>query len=178
MMIITKPIPNFLLETIEVMAKAAEIGGKSHIRTGEDRLEKLSQDQIVGQVADAAFHVYLHGHGLEWKRKRWYQNHFPRVGDGGSDVPPSNIDVKGSLRRGTLPFEAYRLAVRPPELHENWVYVLAIVEEDFKFCHFLGWASTSMLPIDVEQAGTFAGAYVLPAVKLYPLPPIVWNWAR
>lgn len=177
MMIISKQIPPGLLSTIRQMAKAAELNGRSHIRQPGDRQEKLSQDNMIGQVADAAFHVYLMGHGMEWKRKRWYQNHYPWQGDGGSDVPPSNIDVKGSLRHGGLPFDAYRLAVRPAELHADTVYVLAIVEQDYSWCHFLGWASTAMLPADVESDGTFAGAYILQASKLYPLPPIVWNWA-
>jgi hypothetical protein len=161
------------LALIRALAKKAEIGGKSHIRSN-DRMSALSEDQLVGQIGTAALHKYWYGHLVEYRKQRMWQNLFPTSGDGGSDLFPANIDVKASKIRNDMPFDNYHLLIRPKERHEGWVYILALVDLDSAKCHLVGWASDDMLPCEVDKSGTFTGAYSLKANKLHPLPPVIW----
>jgi hypothetical protein len=178
--IISKNIAPDLIEKVKLMAKIAEIGGKSHVRPDRnERIEMLSEDQMTSQICEAAFYVYLHGHSMEWVRNRWFKNHAPYIGDNGSDVPPSNIDVKGSLRRyPNIKPEEYHLLVRPPEFRQNTVYIFALAEPGYTKVHFIGWATSDMFPKELSTDRRFAGAHVLPASSLNPLPPITWNWVE
>lgn len=95
----------------------AEIGGKSAVRKNiNDRKGSLSEDQLIGQLAEAALHKYWYGHLLEYSRSRWFRNQVPNIGDGGIDIPPLNIDVKGSkIRDDNKPIISYNLLVRQYE---------------------------------------------------------------
>lgn len=166
------------LRIAKAYARAACMGGTSRIRT-EDRQELLYRDQLVGQLGNLAWHKYRYRHLEFYHASRFFQNLFPQLGDGGSDDPGSNVDVKTSLMKGKNPW-TYRLAVRPHECHEGTVYVLALVPTPFEGdpCVLLvGWASSEQLPLAAETEGVFKGAHVIPARQLTPLPPLEVAWA-
>ena len=159
-------------------AMRAEIGGVSRVRDLRERTATISEDQLVGQLGNIAIHKYLHGHSQQYAIGRYVQNKNPRVGDGGEDVLGMNLDVKTSLMRQSENFYSYHLPVRPHEMHQNWVYVLALVKPDFELTwnvFLMGWASSNMFP-PPEESGVFKGAHLLRADKLVPLPPIKYNW--
>lgn len=160
------------------IARHAEIGGRSRISAGEERAEYLSEDQLVGQLGTYAAVVQLCGSARPYVRAREIANADPTRGDGGSDVPGTNLDVKTSLARvpGREP-EDYYLIVRPAEMHRGWVYVLALVVSLFghyAVVSLVGWAATEDFPGAPVYGGEFSGAYVLPGRKLNPIPPVRW----
>jgi hypothetical protein len=166
------------MSLIRRMARAAEVGGKSHIRKGSDRSDNLSIDQLVGQIGTYAGCKYLQGDIKDYRISRYYANKAPTVGDGGADVTGSNIDFKASaVRNSSKPLTTYKLLVRPRELHDSWVYILVLVSDitdKSATAHLIGWADTRMLPDNPENDGIFKGAYMLNAEDLNPLPPLRW----
>lgn len=178
-MIITVPLSPGDVALAERQALACATGGHSQVREAADRKARLLEDQVVGQVGQLALHRWLFGSVERYVVGRYYQNKFPFEGDQGDDVPGCNLDVKTSrMRRSTDPW-TYNLAVRPRERHEGWVYVLALVPQDFETAprvHLVGWAADADLPAAPASQGPLAGAYVLPATELYRLPPIAYRW--
>jgi hypothetical protein len=169
------PISESMLSLAVRFAKAACLGGQSSIRAG-DRMEKLLEDQTVGQLGQMALAVWKDGHIGEYLMQRAAANNYPTHGDGGADLIGSNIDVKTSLMRGSDDPMQYRLAVRPAEMHDGWVYMLAVVPQQMDAVHLVGWAtSTDMQARPPEDAGHFMGARTLFADELRPLPPIDWS---
>jgi len=152
-------------------AEACSIGCFSQIR-GEDRNDSLSMDQLVGQVSTCFFSMWV-GRTPEmgfryYDMVRRRQNENPMKGDGGDDIPPFRVDVKGSMRRNlNLPLLKHRLPVRPAEFHDDWIYVLALTRPPK--VHLIGWAYTSDLPSEVDKDGPFKGAYTLRGFQLRPL---------
>lgn len=167
------------LSLIRKMATAACIGGYSNIRHS-DRMATLEEDQLVGQIGTYAGIKYLMGSVHQYMISRWYANQHPTNGDGGSDIPASNIDFKASLKRyPKKEMLSYRLPVRPRERHNGWVYILILVDpivNERTTAHLIGWASDDMLPYAPEAEGPFEGAHVLVAKELKPLMPIKWAW--
>ncbi len=167
------------LSLIGKMASAACIGGHSNIR-GNDRMATLGEDQLVGQIGTYVGTKYMLGSAHQYMIGRWYANQHPNQGDGGSDIPASNIDFKASLKRYPKKDPlTYRLPVRPKERHEGWVYILILVDpitENGTTAHLMGWASDDMLPVDPESDGPFEGAHLITATNLKPLMPIKWAW--
>lgn len=169
------PISESMLSLSVRFAKAACIGGQSSVR-GDDRAEKLLEDQTVGQLGQMALAVWKDGHIGEYLMQRAAANAYPTQGDGGADLIGSNIDVKSSLMRGSDDPMQYRLAVRPAEMHDGWVYVLACVPQQMDAVHLVGWATSTDLQLrPPESEGVFAGARTLFADELRPLPPIDWS---
>ena len=169
------------IDFIKTLSKDAEIGGASNVyRDHDTRMNQLSEDQLFGQLGEAALHKYWYGHLLEYSRSRWYRNRVPYIGDNGHDLMPFNIDVKCSkIRNQRLDFLGYNLIVRPNERHDGWVYVLALGElhdENSAFIHLMGWASDDMLPHHPEDTGIFSGAFVLPCKSLKELMPLKTFW--
>lgn len=160
-------------------AQRAQIGGRSSVRD-EDRAAKLAEDQLVGQAGTLAFCKYLYGNALGhylYRSSRWAADRAPTVGDGGTDLPGGNVDVKASLIRSPdLPRLKHHLPVRPEELHPGTVYVLALVEEGALRVYLMGWLTDAHFgPDDKQTAGTFKGAYTRLADELNPLPPLTWG---
>jgi len=179
--IVRMTIRSYEMEFAYAMAEAAKIGGVSHVRGDEERGECLSEDQIVGQVGTLAGHRFMFGNANDYKVTRWYANRNPTVGDIGYDVTGCNVDFKTSLMRSPdRPPLDYNLLVRPRERHDDWIYMLLLVEKYSRAAAsvlLVGWASTRMLPDEVATGGAFSGAYVLPARHLNPLMPLRW-WAE
>ena len=166
---------------VKKMALLSEIGGRSAIR-GIDRAVTLGEDQETGHLAEAALHIYWFGHLSNYAIGRWYKNQYKDSGDGGSDIYAMNVDVKGSLlRRDDKDLKSYHLCVRPCEMHDDWVYVLALVyhlagnKNVSVGVYLMGWASTDMFG-PVEESGVFMGAHILKADKLVALPPLRQMW--
>ena len=102
------------------------------------------------------------------------QNEQPNVGDGGVDIPPFRLDVKGSMARSlSKDVLTYNLLVRPKEKHENWMYVLALTVPPK--VALIGWAFDSDLPDRVESSGIFEGAYRKIARELKPMSSLNKN---
>jgi hypothetical protein len=157
-------------------AKLACLGGASHIRDEQDRLDRLFEDQVVGQLGQYYLSVWLHGTPAEYHLQRCVCNQRPTEGDGGADIIGSNLDVKASLMRASSDPMRYRLAVRPAELNDGWIYVLALVEPMFTKIHLMGFAvADDLLERSTENEGPFAGARCIAASELTPLPPIDWS---
>ena len=169
------------VEFVIRFAKLAEIGGKSNIReTSQDRIKYLGDDQLVGQLGEAALHKYWYGHLLEYARFRWFKNRNKSSGDHGIDIMPFNIDVKGSLlRNGNRSFDNYRLAVRPQERHKDWIYISALVKLEDNggaLVYLMGWETDDNLPSEPDIDGALKGAYTITNSNLKPLMPLRTLW--
>lgn len=165
------------LRMVRSYAARASIGGVSRIRAQAARQANLSTDQVVGQIGTYAGVRWLTGSDQQYRLGRWFADQAPRSGDGGADIPGSNIDFKARLHRNAwMAILDYDLAVRPAERHANWVYVHIVVElaTTTARAHLLGWASDAMLPIRPNGTGPFTGAFILHAAELHPLPPFAW----
>jgi hypothetical protein len=167
------------MRMIQLMAKAAERGGKSKVR--EDRWQNMTEDQLIGQIGAYAGHRYWYGHSQGYLQSRHVCNMYPDVGDGGSDIIGANIDFKASrVRSSTRPLEHYNLAVRKGERHTGNVYVLVLVETDFESAtaHLMGWATDEMFPEKPASDGPLAGAFCIRADALAPMMPLHWKWVE
>jgi hypothetical protein len=161
------------------MAAHAELGGVSRVREAADRAAQLKQDQGVGQLGEIALSKYLGGTPLFYELTRVVRGMNPDRGDGGADLLATNVDVKCSQMRAGLDPLRYRLLVRPQERVATAVYVLALVGADVwqtGLVQLVGWCTDAQLPRAPVQSGVFAGAFVVPATSLTPLPPIRFNW--
>jgi hypothetical protein len=174
--IITIKLTSDDVTIVRAMANMSAIGGRSNIRS-DDRQAMLHEDQLVGHIGMIAASKLLFGSREPYLTARWYANQYRYQGDGGSDVPGANIDVKTSRMRGGNDPLGYRLAVTAQERKCGTIYVLALVDSlEDKSAHvrLLGWATSDMLPDMPDTEGMFAGAYVLRAHQLNPLMPINW----
>lgn len=168
-------IPKEHFELIQENAKEAEIGGRSQIRSGQDRQAALSEDQLVGQMANYAGILYLTESVDPYREIREQANRNKYEGDGGIDIPGFAIDIKGSLMRGGSNPAQYRLPVRPRERHENWVYVLALVRSVYYHeVYLVGWVTDNELP-GIDTIGIFKGAHTVFADRLQPMENLKAN---
>ena len=160
-------------------AKSAEIGGRSSIRSAEDRKANLSIDQFVGVgigelVGNKYFFTIEH-----YKKNRDARNRKRFSGDKGSDTPGYLIDFKGSNAKNNPNLLTYRLAVRPCERHKGCIYVLVLAKfweqtpEEIitgigypPKVYLVGWAYENQLPTETEGKGIFAGAFTMGAFEL------------
>lgn len=176
---ITIDISKYDWNLAQYHARKAELGGVSQVRTGVERAAALPQDQTVGQLGTLALVKYLYGTTERYLFARSAQNRTPHDGDGGQDIIGANLDVKTSVMRYGQDPTKYNLCVRPRERHAEWVYVLALVPKDYednRVVHLVGWCSDEQLPLTPAADGPLAGAYVVPAGALVPLPPIRYDW--
>lgn len=151
-------------------AEHATLGGRSHVRSAAERGETVAEDQVVGFMGEAAFHRYWFGDLGKWVEGRERRDETPWEGDQ-SDV--GNVDVKCSLMRRSQDPLDYRLLVRPAERGKCDWYVLALVERSLAGVWLVGWYQDEALP-PVTPSGPFAGAHVVSARVLNPLPPMRW----
>jgi hypothetical protein len=162
------------METCRKHAELCSIGGMSNIHSdGKDRQEKLTEDQLVGQVCTCAGTMWLGGSYEKgfgyYDMIRNRQNKTPLDGDGGDDLPPYRIDIKGSLvRNDTKDPLSYNLLVRPRERHDGFVYVMALYFRP-SVVALVGWVEDSQLPAQVEPAGIFQGAFRMTGAELRPM---------
>lgn len=168
-MIPTTKVDGEILERIRGHAEKAWLNGKSHVRTS-DRATKGMEDQLVGQLGEYALARYF-GVEEQYFNRRLLIEEQPYLGDGGSDLPREQVDVKTSLMRGSQNPERYNLLVRPAERHDGNIYVLALVKSLVAPVHVLlvGWCTEADLPSKPAEKGIFEGAYRLPATKLRPM---------
>lgn len=167
------------LRRVEHYAANASVGGTSQVRARDDRTASLGTDQAVGQLGELALSRYVGGTPLFYELTRTIRDLDPTKGDDGGDLLATNLDVKCSLMRASPDPLKYRLLVRPKERKSNAVYVLALVGQDVwqtGTVTLVGWRRDRDLPESCARDGPFAGAYVLPATQLYPLPPLEFNW--
>lgn len=146
-------------------------------RDQSDRREMLRVDQIVGHASAYAATKHLFGTPEKYAVSRWYAAMYPDRGDGGSDIPGANIDIKASMMRYSQDPLSYNLLVRPQERHDQTVYVHCLIprfDQKPDRVVLTGWATDRMLPTTVCESGPLAGAYVLSVRSLNPLPPYRW----
>lgn len=181
--IILIPIGSANFERAAAYAKQAELGGTSQIRSAKDRQRKLQQDQLVGQLGQMAFCLYLTGNSNMYRLSRYWVNIDPSRGDGGSDFPGANVDVKTSKVSADRIDDLlnYNLVVRTKERHARSVYVLAfaIDQGDRWTVALVGWASDKDLPQESTTDARFppninGEAFLIRADKLNPLMPLEW----
>ena len=168
-------------------ADEACVGGKSAIFGDKaERADNLKVNNQVGQIVTLAGHLWLYGTDALYVQDRERQNQHKTTGDGGSDVgADSNIDFKGSLMKRSPDPLTYNLLVRPDEMHQDWVYVLGLVQyegaQPLPNVFLVGWASTDMLKFRYTDATRFGGqgkVHAMHATDLRPLPPFRWPTRR
>lgn len=159
------------LARVKINAEKCWLNGKSHVRSSESRSSFGVEDQIVGQLGELALARFL-GKPETYFERRALINENPWQGDGGSDFPGLQVDVKTSLMRRVRSPLSYNLVVRPRERHEDNLYVFALVPSLGAWdCRVLlvGYATDADLPVHPESEGVFAGAHRLPARGLRDL---------
>jgi hypothetical protein len=116
------------VEKIKDNAKQAEwISGFSCIRTDKEiRKENMSNDQITGQLGEAALSKFLTGDIDLYIKTRDLRNSDKYKGDDGSDLNGYRVDSKTSRMRAGFNYD-YHLYVRNREYHEDVMYYLCLV---------------------------------------------------
>ncbi len=153
----------------------------SQIQDVHERLRRLSEDQLTGQLAQLAGTIYMTGSDQMYRIQRWACMRHPDSGDGGFDIPGLCLDWKGSRLRPGLQPKNYVLPVRPNERKEGWTYGLVVVDVKpcstgfCADCHIMGWAADNELDGSIKKEGLFKGAYVIPYSSLHPLPRLRWQ---
>lgn len=131
-------------------ARLAAIGGMSYIYAPAERQKKLIDDQVTGQLGEAAFCICKTGSIAAYRKHRAYRNSDPYAGDGGIDFifDGQVYDVKTSRMRAANGHH-YHLWVRPAEYHPDVFYVLALVPEGRNdTVHIMGYARGEELEFD------------------------------
>jgi hypothetical protein len=168
------------MELVKVMAREACVGGKSAVRSS-DRARMIGVDQLCGQLGVYAFYRMWTGRPYphEYLLSRYFANMYKTVGDGGSDVPPANIDIKTSCKRVKKDPWSYYMLVDEREFYPSWIYVQCLVneiKEDAKeaYVDIMGWAESKML----VRGGCpiFPQKYAIQCDGLNPFPQIRWIW--
>ena len=168
-------ITDGVLEYLGKRADKAAFPGVSRIRKGEDRLDNLYSDALVGHLGLWALSMYLCGSSYYYMLSRHIQDQDPRKGDGGTDIPGALVDVKGSLKRNpTKSIPSYNLCVRPEERHPNTTYVMALYVPEISTVYLTGWAANDEFPLQVVQDGPLRGTYAIPVAQLHPMMPLHW----
>jgi hypothetical protein len=148
-------------------AKLARIGGKSQIvHDKQERKSKLSEHQLAGQVGELALSLYMTGDIEAYEEQRAAANANPTEGDKGIDLPGCNLDVKGSVIRTSLPLLEHHLWVREREYHDDWVYILCLIDKEFTVAQLIGWCPSKFLEREYRP-----NRFNKDADKLWPLMP-------
>jgi hypothetical protein len=149
----------------------------SQIQGVEERLLRMKEDQLTGQLAQLAGTVYMTGSDQMYRIQRWNCMQTPDRGDGGYDIPGLCLDWKGSRLRPGLQPTSYVLPVRPRERKPDWTYCLVVVDarQSMAYCHIMGWVSDKELEGKLQTSGLFNGAHVVGYSELHPLPKLTWE---
>ena len=122
-------------------ATKADIRGRSNIETKRTKQEEY---QLVGQLCEAATHLWFTGSIDEYDKRRRKLNKNPHKGDGGYDVIDKlgrRVDCKGSMMRGRAgtQLEDYMLYVRAKERHADR-YILCLCDPNtIGLVYLVGW---------------------------------------
>ena len=118
--------------------QSAMVGGKSAIRSRDNRRENLGADQLVGLSCEAAFAIWsapLHSGGFAgWLERRAAINLEAFTGDGGADFQirgTTPVDVKGSNCKVPLTAAAalsYNLTATRATILGHVAYVQALTQ--------------------------------------------------
>lgn len=176
---------------IKQRAKLTAWGGQSAIRQ-DNRQETLHTDQLIGQCGEYAGCMYLTGGNHRYYMSQLMSERLhkfdAKLGDGGEDILGLNLDFKTSRQGEKTDILNHKLAVRPNEFKQGWVYMLMLVLRNDELIGFnfdknidvciAGWASSDMFPKHTAKQGIFEGAYCLPVKKLIAPMPIKWFWRR
>jgi hypothetical protein len=164
----------------------ARIGGRSSVfKNHQERMLNLSGNQLTGQAGNLALNIMVFKDDCcvdMYKKSREPFHINPNQGDNGMDIINSHIDIKNSFSLNTYinirpNVMDYRLSVRPPEMHPDWIYVSALSEKlDSKelLVYLIGWARSSDFSGILDKGGIFDGSNTLWHHKLrtFPLPNI------
>lgn len=132
-------------------ARAANIGGKSHIDTART---KQREYQLTGYTCEAAYWMLTGAGFLKWDISRCKKNANRFVGDGGTDL--GNVDVKGSLvRNPNKPLGEYHLYVRAPEMRAE-KYVLCLCNPGFDTVWIMGEATKQEVLNGVKDGNRYS----------------------
>lgn len=161
------------LEIVKRNAEAMCMGGKSNVRKGKDRMDNLSKDQMVGQIAEYCACLVLTGNPDAYFAKREIMNANPRSSDGGSDLHGiERLDIKGRGYESENFFYHRGMLVQPNEMRKGWRYVHCLVPR-YKMdgCYVAGWAMDDDFP-DKPYDGDIEwmrGIYYIPLTLLRPI---------
>ena len=165
-------------ELVRFFRPKIEATGKSgsHIQDTNERLKRLADDQITGQVAQLAGTLYLTGSDHTYRMQRWISMLHPHLGDEGYDIPGLQMDFKGSRLKGGKSPHDYKMLVRPQERKHKWCYAFAVVEinSNKARAYMMGWFSDEEIKCKPQSSGLFAGAHVISIEQLHPLPTLNW----
>lgn len=160
------------------------VSGHSNVREGSERAQALAEDQLVGQMCNAAVCKLLTGSLHAYNISRWHAEQHPFANDNGSDLPGTNIDVKGRLLRFSKNPMDYLLLVRPKERHASNVYVHCACDMGDGgrgIVQVIGWATDPAFPEQPIHENSHPqlprvldGAFGLQAHELNPMIPIRW----
>ena len=160
-------------------AKAANFHGGDPIpgiNAPQKDLVQHLRYQFVGQITTCAASQWLfQDDNRAYKAVRDEQNKHPYVGDGGVDLFPYNIDVKGSFwRLGRSSPLDFNLFVRAETSHPGTRYIASLADFDVDFNNakvwLIGWIGEEDVTTQRDTTGRYAGAYVTPYRELNPLP--------
>ena len=169
-------LPKSIVQKADHYARNAMIGGRSNIRVTNERMDRLYEDQMTGQLCHAAVSDYLFASFDPWIQQRQEADANPTRGDGGTDFVGWPLDVKGSKMRGSEMPDDYHLIVRPAELHDSVWYVHALVAKNANDLVYLTGIARgyTIRQTEVMTSGPFRGAY---AIKTWNLSAIELIWA-
>lgn len=160
------------MAVIKQVAEKAELGGYSNLRSPVDRMNHLSEDQLVGFSGEYALSLYWCGTSTMFLTHAFYSHVYGfsenKVrGDGGIDLPGTNVDIKTSkLKPGKL-ISDYHLWVRPREYKPNTIYVLGVMDVEKCVVYLVGWEVGARLVFTGER-------YEAVARNLRPMMPVRW----
>jgi len=156
---------------------ARQRSGSATFKDVDERLRRLEQDQLTGQLAQLGGTLYLTGSDQMYRIQRWNCMRTPDQGDGGYDILGLTLDFKGSRLRPHRRPTSYLLPVRESERKKGWTYGLVVVDKDKDkiYCHVMGWASDSELEGRYNKEGQFSGAYTVDNKDLHPFPNMRWE---
>jgi len=158
-------------ERLKYNVISASLGGRSNVRKGEDRKEKLKQDQLVGQIAEYCASVSLTGDAEAYFIERRIRNFNPYLGDGGSDLSGiPNVDVKARGWSGNWDMMMLELLVSKQELKDTTRYIHCVVPREKPYrAYVIGWANGSDLKLYDGRIDFLMGKYVSESWHLRPM---------
>jgi len=158
------PEDEALIDEVATRARPLE----SHFGSAIRKQSLIARDYWVGFAGELALSRYLTGGDEAFLRSR---EQLEKGGtDCGEDVPGFRVDIKSSWASFNRPKKYHRLAVRPAQLLDDWIYILGLYDD----CRLtmMGWATTRDLRSSFDKLcyGGFLGAHVIRADKLNPMP--------
>ena len=150
--------------------RTACIGGRSNIvQDKQERDAALMDHQVTAMAGQIALSKYWAGSTEPFLVQRFFADLHKFSGDGGSDLPGTNVDIKTS-RKTAGDLWGYHLWVRAREYKPGTIYILGVFEPEALAVYLLGWCLGAALTQDAP------GRWGAVAQDLHPLPPAEWRW--